>query len=563
MDNVVINITELTNNVSFQITEDTDNVTININEGYFTCSSLDDCQVIIDIKADIVDLQEQIDNLPTATPNIQQVLDENNQSTTGIWFENLTDSSEVFSVDTFLKKVKYLGKEVLTSAREFKQGSFTAEDGKIYFVRSNITITDPTGSLGVGYIVYIVGAGNVNIGGTIYSNIGDVIRRNWNGSWTSRVTRGNNTGDETFASIISKLGFTPENIANKVTNFNSPNNTDYPTTQAVNSLVDNRVQSNIKIIGDWDATSGSMPLDDESNTTPFITQWGSTIKAGWAFRVGYGQAGTVGGFDYEEGDVVYALIDNAGTTPADWGDLDHNLQQANESLRGTSKVVTAAILADETSTDDERFITTKKIWLNFWTRVLAMAHTFAAKITFTSAPRFDSASASQYLKTDASKDLTSVSNIPATDIQETVDKRFQTDNQKYFNDATSSIQTQLNDKLNTPIGIDISSLVTIVGWASFTTKYVNITDMGTHYVLSFYIAGTSNSTTTSIDIGATYSHTVASQIAGRWTNNGGGLYGVAFLNNGTTLIQFFSNTALGTWTSSGVKRVDGIIILKK
>jgi len=222
-------------------------------------------------------------------------------------------------------------------------------------------------------------------------------------------------------------GIDKENAINKVISFSAPNHSTFPTTQATIDLVDNRVQSNIKIIGDWDATSGSYPLANESNTTPFITQWGATIKAGWAFRVGYGQAGTVDGFDYENGDVVYALIDSPTDNSTDWGDLDHNLQQANESLRGTAKIVSAAIVADETSTDDERIVTTKKLWLNFWTRVLAIAHTFAAKITFTTAPRFSSTTASQYLKVDGTKDLTSVAAIPATDITEDSLHRFITD----------------------------------------------------------------------------------------------------------------------------------------
>lgn len=177
---------------------------------------------------------------------------------------------------------------------------------------------------------------------------------------------------------------------------------------ATQSFVDSRLQSNIKIIGDWDATSGSYPLNDESNTTPFITQWGSTIKAGWAFRVGYGQAGTVDGFYYENGDVVYALIDSATDTSADWGDLDHNLQQATESTRGTAKIVTNAIIDDETTTENESIVTSYKLWSRFWPRVLAIAHTFAAKITFTSAPRFSSTTASQRLEVDANKDLISV-----------------------------------------------------------------------------------------------------------------------------------------------------------
>lgn len=162
-----------------------------------------------------------------------------------------------------------------------------------------------------------------------------------------------------FNDTVKILGNYVETQNNKATNFNVLNNDTYPTTQATINLVDNRVQSNIKIIGDWDATSGSYPLDDESNTTPFIVQWGSTIKAGWAFRVGYGQAGTVGGYDYENGDVVYALVDNATNSSADWGDLDHNLQQATESLRGTAKI--ASDLITQAGTDDERIVTSLKL----------------------------------------------------------------------------------------------------------------------------------------------------------------------------------------------------------
>lgn len=47
------------------------------------------------------------------------------------------------------------------------------------------------------------------------------------------------------------LGFTPENVANKVTSFASPDNTTYPTTAAVNSLV-----GSYKLKSDSTATSG-------------------------------------------------------------------------------------------------------------------------------------------------------------------------------------------------------------------------------------------------------------------------------------------------------------------
>jgi len=152
---------------------------------------------------------------------------------------------------------------------------------------------------------------------------------------------------------------------------------------ATENFVDNRVQSNIKIIGDWDAASGSFPLADESNTTPFITQWGSVIKAGWAFRVGYNQSGTVDGFEYENGDVVYALIDNPTDDANDWGDLDHNLQQATESLRGTAKIVANSIIDNEGTTDDERIVTSKKFWRGI-ARVTGLAWTWSLLQTFTS-----------------------------------------------------------------------------------------------------------------------------------------------------------------------------------
>lgn len=201
-----------------------------------------------------------------------------------------------------------------------------------------------------------------------------------------------------------------DNLLNPVSNQQASTKNYTDTAEAnAKAYADTVVQSNIKIIGDWNAASGAYPKNDESNTTPFISQWGNVIKQGWAFRVGYGQNGTVHTFEYENGDVVYALIDNPTDNPTDWGDLDHNLQQANESLRGTAKVITAAIASDENTLDDERFLTGKKLWLNFLTRVLAIAHTFAAKITFSTAPRFSSVTGSQVLTVDSNKDLTSES----------------------------------------------------------------------------------------------------------------------------------------------------------
>ena len=350
------------------------------------CEVISKCDIIVSLQEETVSLQEQIDNLPppVSTQTLSETL--TNGATTG--------EQTIYSDNT---------------------------DSKLTVNNSDARLEYSPASLGAlfnglrasAYTAWLNFMDNFGLGGRI------------------KIT---STSTEIQHDLLIEL--------------NAPSVKKNTKEIATEDFVDNRVQSNIKIIGDWDASSGSYPLADESNTTPFITQWGATIKAGWAFRVGYGQQGTVDGFDYENGDVVYALIDNPTNFSTDWGDLDHNLQQANESLRGTAKIITAAIAADETTTDDERIVTGKKLWTNFWTRVLYLAHTWAAKQTFTTAPRFNSASASQYLKTDASKDLTSVSAIPAADITQSTNLRFQTDNQQTFNDATSSIQTQLNSLIN-------------------------------------------------------------------------------------------------------------------
>lgn len=436
MDNVVINITEIPNQISFQITEDTDNVTINVTEGYFTCSDLNGCQVITDLQNDL--------------------------------------------------------------------SAHVSDNGNPH----NVTASQ-------------VGLGNVDN--------------------TSDANKPVSTAQQTALNL-------KEDKSNKVTSFTSPNNTDYATTQATINLVDNRVQSNIKIIGDWDATSGLMPLDDESNTTPFITQWGSTIKVGWAFRVGYGQAGTVGGFDYEEGDVVYALIDNAGPTPADWGDLDHNLQQANESLRGTAKVITAAVISDETTTDDEKFVTGKKLWLNFWTRVLAIAHTFSAKITFTTAPRFSSGNPDTVPYLDSNKDLVSSSVTPT---------------QLSYLDATSPIQTQIDSKLTKNNLTDIVTLCTITGWAPGYTANIDRYDLGDAYHVSGRVTGTASGTSTNIILPNTNNghYLINTHVA----RNNGTLFGtaVSILQAGSATILFYTNLSSGTYSSVGTKEVNFSLIIKK
>lgn len=97
--------------------------------------------------------------------------------------------------------------------------NFIAQNEIFYKTNGTLTITDPTPEANKGYIVYVIG-GTTTINGVGYT-AGNLVYRFYNGTaWVSQL-------------INSSLGFTPENVANKATNLTSPDNTKYPTTQAV------------------------------------------------------------------------------------------------------------------------------------------------------------------------------------------------------------------------------------------------------------------------------------------------------------------------------------------
>lgn len=106
---------------------------------------------------------------------------------------------------------------------------------------------------------------------------------------------------------------------------------------------------------------------------------------------------------------------------ADFYVVQGNLERATEIVSGYTSLATIA--EAEAGLDDTKAITSLKL-AAFWTYVKTQVQTFAAKITFTLAPRFSSTTANQYLKVDANKDLTSVPTIPAADVAESATKVF-------------------------------------------------------------------------------------------------------------------------------------------
>ena len=82
-----------------------------------------------------------------------------------------------------------------------------------------------------------------------------------------------------------------------------------------------------------------------------------------------------------------------------------NLERASETVSGYTQYASDAEV--QAGTENTKSFTALKL-ANWWTYIKTQAQTFAAKITFTTAPRFSSTTANQRLEVDANKDLISV-----------------------------------------------------------------------------------------------------------------------------------------------------------
>lgn len=137
-------------------------------------------------------------------------------------------------------------------------------------------------------------------------------------------TSGTNTGDETQSSIITKIGYTPENVSNKSTNTSlGSSDTLYPSQNAVKTYVDTKVGNAIRYQGDWDASGGTYPTTGGSGTA-------GAIMKGDMFIISV--AGTLGGVDIQIGDEIIAKINTPGQTSSNWTTLNTNISYVPENV---------------------------------------------------------------------------------------------------------------------------------------------------------------------------------------------------------------------------------------
>ena len=121
--------------------------------------------------------------------------------------------------------------------------------------------------------------------------------------------------------------------------------------------------------------------------------------------------------------------------------------------------------------------------------------------------------------------------------------------------ALSSIFAPLNSV------VDITSLCTITGWASFTTCVVTRIDLGNAYLVNVYISGVSNIGTASVQLDFTssincgnYSYAVS---------NGSGVNGRVLIAAGSDTIDWRAAASGTSFAATGTKLISGQLWLPK
>ena len=152
--------------------------------------------------------------------------------------------------------------------------------------------------------------------------------------------------------------------------------------------------------------------------------------------------------------------------------------------------------------------------------------------------------------------LPELTEVAADDYLEIVDTSTNT-NKKISRETLTNL-----DGVYIPLTNFAGSNATIVGWSGTPAKQITYVVVGKILFMSVYINGTSNATTTRIDLptgitGASYG--VSQYQPCRVVNNGtlATTPGIAILPDAGTYIDFYTNYASAAWTSTGQKQVSG------
>ena len=220
--------------------------------------------------------------------------------------------------------------------------------------------------------------------------------------------------EELDAEKQATLGFTPENVANKATDFTIVDNIKYPTVQAVKTYADGLVVGLLDDRGSYNASVNTFPTTGGSGTA------GAVVKGDlWYISV----AGTLGGQAVAVGDSFRALVDTPGQTLANWSILEGNIGyvpanslrniNTNAPLLGGGNLTSDLTISMPAATTSQSGYLSGTDWTTFNNKAPLASPTFTGTVTLPS--------------------TTSIGTVSSTEIG-------------YVDGVTSAIQTQLDNK---------------------------------------------------------------------------------------------------------------------
>lgn len=126
--------------------------------------------------------------------------------------------------------------------------------------------------------------------------------------------------------------------------------------------------------------------------------------------------------------------------------------------------------------------------------------------------------------------------------------------------ATFSNDVKVTGDLYTVVYTDYSATSTIVGWSSFTNKFIFYKKIGKLVFVEFYLSGTSNSITTTFTLPYNKAAGMQVYLPVLVQDNGTNQMGAITLPASGSTITCYSNVGFAGWTASGAKAVRGQMI---
>lgn len=168
----------------------------------------------------------------------------------------------------------------------------------------------------------------------------------------------------------------------------------------------------VRWAGYWDPSTGLFPN-------------ASGIRRGDEYEAN--SDGVIGTIEIERGDIVRARINTPGQSVGNWSIAQGNTQQATETVRGIAKVADSNTVSNQVTTNNTDFVTSVKLWLSFWPKVLQLAHVWTGMVTFNNIVNLPGVGIAKYLRTDNSSSVYGVTGIPSSDITGTKTSSFISD----------------------------------------------------------------------------------------------------------------------------------------